>query len=155
MKKFRKISALALTLVLVCLCAASAFAVTGPPINETFGNTEVSASLTVNEFNSTSLMLFDPTANEVESASISIEYEIYNRRKDDATLPGTYFTSSAYTSTIDRSRNYVRYYKSISSSTYYGISQATATFRARIVGPNYTCEFTPAPLNVHSSLFDD
>ena len=155
MKKFTRISTLALVLILVCLCAASAFAVTGPPIIEPFGNTEVSASLTVNEFNFTSLMLFDPNANEVESASISIEYEIYNRRNDNATMPGTYFTTSAYTSTIDRSRNYVRYYKSISSSTYYGISQATATFRARIVGPNYTCEFTPAPLNVHSSLFYD
>ena len=49
MKKFRKISALALTLVLVCLCAASAFAVTSRQ-SYMYQGLEVDTSVTAEDY---------------------------------------------------------------------------------------------------------
>lgn len=155
-KSARRILTLVLSLVLVCMCAAYVLATADPenPIFETHGDTELVAYLQVNRYNSTSSIEFYPDGSEVQSAYIRTVYEIYNRREDDTSLPGTYFTTTGYTNTVDRNRGYISYEKAISSSTYYGISRATVTFYAKIVGTNTTCEFTPDPYTIHSGLFD-
>lgn len=152
----RKIIPLVLTLVLICLCAPFALATVESenPIIETHGNTDLMAYLDVGRYTSTSAILFDPDTSEVQSASIRVVYDIYYRRTDNTSLPGSYFTTTGYTNSVDANRCYIRYYKSIDSNTYYGIASATATFYAKIVGTNSSCEFTPNPVTVSSGIFD-
>lgn len=146
MKKIaRNIISLSLVLVLVCTLAATTFA-----YDDILCSTEVEYDLDVNRYNSSAYMMFS-TADYLQSASISVSYDVYYVRNDNPALPGNHSTLSGYAEVFDR--DVVHTSKTLDSSTYYGFAYATATFRANLKENKATIEYHPDPITVYSGLF--
>ena len=136
MKKFRRISTLALVLVLVCLCAASAFAVTASRTDRC-GNTYVDFTVVAMDHSARSTIVAEGNTNPL-SGYVQVTAYYYQNRTDAGTITKTQTqnaTGNGATKTIllDEEECFivskaVGLYKVTIDSTYFAPSSLTATY---------------------------
>ena len=136
MKKFRRISTLALVIVLVCLCAASAFAVTASRTDRC-GNTYVDFTVVAMDYSARSTIVAEGNTNPL-SGYVQVTAYYYETRYDAGTSTETRTqnaTGNGATKTISFNEDEifivskaVGLYKVTIDSTYFAPSSLTATY---------------------------
>ena len=139
MKKFTRISTLALVLVLVCLCAASAFAVTASRTDRC-GNTYVDFTVVAMDYSARSTIVAEGNTNPL-SGYVQVTAYCYESRTSaniSTTTQTQNTTGNGATKTISFGENEifilhkaVGLYKVTIDSAYYAPSSLTATYYTR------------------------
>lgn len=147
MKKFRKISSLALVLVLVCLCAASAFAATHSVTEEYYG-TDLTMTRTVNEFDVSGTIVVDADvevgSNMLRRVSIETWYITEENGKAVTKKWHSTVSSSVYDRTgVTTSKTWTAAEKSQYNIT--SLSYTNTTFKADVYAFGTTLTYNSGP----------
>ena len=130
MKKFRKISSLALVLVLVFLCAASAFATTDTFTEEYYG-TDLTMTRTVNKFDVSGTIVVDAENGMMRRVSIETWYITEEGGEAVTKKWGSTVSASTYTHPgVTASKTWTATEKSTYNIT--SLSYTNTTFKAEV-----------------------
>ena len=143
MKKFRKISSLALVLVLVCLCTASAFAATHTFTEEYYG-TDLTMTRTVNQFDISGTIVADAENGMMRRVSIETWYiedvnGVTATKKWDRTVTSSTYTRPGVTASKTWTAAEKSQYNIIS------LSYTNTTFKADVYAFGITLTYDSGP----------
>jgi hypothetical protein len=147
MKKFRRISTLALTLVLICTLAATAFAVSieSDSAETDFGNLHLKVTLEVadTEIKATTT-ISRVVSDSTGTADVGMTYTYC---REDQVRP-SYYQTGRHSGTlfVDGNSRTASLTKDVGSG--YVVIDATAQFVVDVTTQNVTAEYAPNPLHV-------